>query len=77
MQEAQREIRNVALLDLTGATSAETLDGVRRIENVASILVPESLLGKTHGHPDAERGRAGVRTLQDCRGASRINAWLS
>jgi hypothetical protein len=46
VQEAQREIRNVALLDLTGATSDETLAGVSRIANVAAILVPESLLGK-------------------------------
>lgn len=27
----QREIRNVALLDLSGATSEQTLDGVGRI----------------------------------------------
>jgi hypothetical protein len=46
MQEAQREIRNVALLDLTGATSDETLAGVSRIANVAAILVPERLLAK-------------------------------
>jgi hypothetical protein len=41
-----REIRNVALLDLTGAQSADALDGVTRIFNVATILVPESLLPK-------------------------------
>jgi hypothetical protein len=41
-----REIKNVALLDLTGATSAEALDNVTRISNVATILVPEGLLGK-------------------------------
>jgi len=46
MQDTQREIRNVALLDLTGATSEQTLDGVGRIVNVATILVPASLLGK-------------------------------
>src|ERR1700737_2623976 len=51
MQEPQRAIRNVALLDLTGATSADTLDGVGRIENVAAILVPESLLGKLMAIP--------------------------
>ena len=45
-EQPQREIRNVAVLDLTGATSNETLDGVGRIINVATILVPESLLGK-------------------------------
>jgi hypothetical protein len=39
-----REIRNVALLDLTGAQAAAALDGVTRIANVATILVPESLL---------------------------------
>ncbi|HET6317927.1 MAG TPA: hypothetical protein VFG86_15845, partial [Chloroflexota bacterium] len=41
-----REIKNVALLDLTGATSAEGLDNVTRISNIATILVPESMLGK-------------------------------
>jgi hypothetical protein len=51
MQDTQREIRNVALLDLTGATSAQTLDGVGRIENVAAILVPASLLGRLMAIP--------------------------
>src|SRR5579859_7208496 len=51
MQDTQREIRNVALLDLTGATSEQTLDGVGRIVNVATILVPESLLGKLMAIP--------------------------
>jgi hypothetical protein len=51
MQQAEREIRNVALLDLTGATSDQTLDGVSRISNVASILVPERLLGKLMSIP--------------------------
>jgi hypothetical protein len=47
MQEQPlREICNVALLGLTGATCEQTLDGVGRIANVATILVPESLLGK-------------------------------
>ncbi len=46
-----REIKNVALLDLTGATSAEVLDNVSRITNVAAILVPESLLGKLMSIP--------------------------
>jgi hypothetical protein len=41
-----REIKDVALLDLTGASGPDVLDGVTRISNVASILVPESLLGK-------------------------------
>jgi hypothetical protein len=51
MQDTQREIRNVALLDLTGATSEQTLDGVGRIVNVATILVPEKLLGKLMAIP--------------------------
>jgi len=51
MHDTQREIRNVALLDLTGATSEQTLDGVGRIVNVATILVPESLLGKLMAIP--------------------------
>jgi hypothetical protein len=51
MHDNQREIRNVALLDLTGATSEQTLDGVGRITNVATILVPESLLGKLMSIP--------------------------
>ena len=41
-----REIKNVALLDLTGASSTDVLDNVAKISNVATILVPESLLGK-------------------------------
>src|SRR5688572_10524527 len=40
------EIKNVALLDLTGAGSAEQLDRVTSIENVAAILVPERLMGR-------------------------------
>jgi hypothetical protein len=51
MHDTQREIRNVALLDLTGATAAETLDGITRIANVAAILVPESLLGRLMSIP--------------------------
>src|SRR5205085_12466614 len=46
-----REIKNVALLDLTGATSADVLDNVTRICRVATILVPESLLGKLMSIP--------------------------
>jgi hypothetical protein len=46
-----REIRNVALLDLTGAQSAAALDGVTRISNVAAILVPESLLARLSSIP--------------------------
>jgi hypothetical protein len=41
-----REIRNVALLDLTGAQAASALDGISRISHVATILVSESLLPK-------------------------------
>jgi hypothetical protein len=46
-----REIRNVALLDLTGAQAATALDGVTRIANVSAILVPESLLPKLSSIP--------------------------
>lgn len=46
-----REIHNVALLDLTGAQAAGALDGVTRISNVATILVPESLLPKLSSIP--------------------------
>jgi hypothetical protein len=45
-QPAGREIRHVALLDLTGAQAASALDGVTSISDVATILVPESLLPK-------------------------------
>jgi hypothetical protein len=41
-----REIRKVALLDLTGAEAGAALEGVTRIVDVAAILVPESLLPK-------------------------------
>src|SRR3954469_14344669 len=41
-----RESKDVALLDLTGASGPDVLDGVTHISNVAAILVPESLLGK-------------------------------
>src|SRR5712691_768809 len=40
----EHEIKNVALLDLTGAAAANALEGVTRIANVAAILVSESLL---------------------------------
>ena len=46
-----REIHNVALLDLTGAQAAAALDGVTRISNVATILVPVSLLPKLSSIP--------------------------
>jgi hypothetical protein len=46
-----REIRHVALLDLTGAAAATALEGVTRISNVAAILVPESLLPKLSSIP--------------------------
>lgn len=48
---AGREIRNVALLDLTGAEAATALDGVTRISNVATILAPESLLARLSSIP--------------------------
>ena len=50
-QLAGREIRNVALLDLTGAQAGGALDGVTRISNVATILVPESLLARLSSIP--------------------------
>jgi hypothetical protein len=46
-----REIREVALLDLTGAQAASALDGITRISEVATILVPESLLPKLSSIP--------------------------
>jgi hypothetical protein len=45
-QPAGREIRDVALLDLTGAQAAAALDGVTRISHVATLLVPEALMAK-------------------------------
>jgi hypothetical protein len=51
MQPNQREIRNVAMLDLTGAQAASALDGVTRITHVAAILVPESLLPRLSSIP--------------------------
>jgi len=41
-----REIRHVALLDLTGAQAGAALEGVTRISHVSAILVPEALLSK-------------------------------
>ena len=46
-----REIKNIALLDLAGASSADVLDNVSKIRNVAAILVPESLLGRLMAIP--------------------------
>src|SRR6185312_10463542 len=48
---SMREIRDVALLDLTGTSSSDLLDGVTKIINVACILVPESLMGKLMSIP--------------------------
>ncbi|MBV9172470.1 MAG: hypothetical protein JOZ81_20540 [Chloroflexi bacterium] len=45
------EIRHVAMLDLTGAGAAEMLEGVTRIVNVATILIPESLLPRLSSIP--------------------------
>ena len=50
-ERAGREIRDVALLDLTGAEASHALDGVTRIAHVATILVPESLLAKLSSIP--------------------------
>ena len=47
----RREIRDVALLDLTGANAEGALVGITRIVNVATILVNESLLGKLSAIP--------------------------
>jgi hypothetical protein len=49
--DSEREIKNVALLDLTGSTTDDVLDRVARIRNVAAILVPERLLGKLMAIP--------------------------
>jgi len=49
--ETTREIRHVALLDLTGAGAAESLNGITRIADVATILVPESLLPRLSSIP--------------------------
>src|SRR5256885_5198105 len=46
-----REIKNVALLDLTGATGADLLDNISKISKVATILDPESLVGKLMSIP--------------------------
>jgi hypothetical protein len=46
-----REIRDVALLDLTGAQASAALDGITCIRHVATILVPESLLAKLSSIP--------------------------
>jgi hypothetical protein len=46
-----REIRDVALLDLTGAQAASALEGVTRISHVAAILVPESLIPRLTSIP--------------------------
>jgi hypothetical protein len=45
------EIRQVAVLDLTGAAAGETLNGVTRIVNVATILAPENLLPRLSSIP--------------------------
>jgi hypothetical protein len=45
------EIRQVAVLDLTGATAGESLVGVTRIVNVATILASESLLPRLSSIP--------------------------
>jgi hypothetical protein len=48
---SRREIREVALLDLTGANAEQALAGVTRIADVAAILVSESLLAKLSSIP--------------------------
>ena len=44
-------IRDVAMLDLTPLTSAEDLAGITRLEDVAIVLVPESLMPAVVGIP--------------------------
>jgi hypothetical protein len=44
-------IRDVAMLDLTPLTSAEDLAGITRLEDVAIVLVPESLMAAVVGIP--------------------------
>jgi len=44
-------IQDVAMLDLTPMTSAEELDGITRISDVAIVLVPESLMAAVVGIP--------------------------
>jgi hypothetical protein len=50
-EPTRHEIRNVALLDLTGAASGDLLERITRIRNVAAILVPESLMAKLMAVP--------------------------
>lgn len=45
------EIKNLGHLDLTSMKSEEDLDRIKSIENVGSILVPESLMGRLAGIP--------------------------
>lgn len=45
------EIRQVAVLDLTGASSGEMLTGVTRISNVATILAHESVIPRLSSIP--------------------------
>jgi hypothetical protein len=49
--QTPREIRDVAVLDLTGASAAEALNGITRIVNVATILASESLLPRLSSIP--------------------------
>ena len=49
--ETPREIRDVAVLDLTGANAAEALNGITRLVNVATILASESLLPRLSSIP--------------------------
>ena len=44
-------IRDVAMLDLTSLTSADDLAGITRLEDVAIVLVPESLMPAVVGIP--------------------------
>lgn len=43
--DPEREIKNVVLLDLTTLKSTDELSNITSIQNVATMLVPESLMG--------------------------------
>ena len=49
--EPRREIKNLAMLDLTGIKSVEELSKIGSIRNVATIIVPESLSAALLGIP--------------------------
>ena len=54
-------IRDVAMLDLTPLTSADDLAGITRLEDVAIVLAPESLMPAVVGVPAGSVGRGAAR----------------